>query len=109
RGEAAGCVSHAVGSVVMDLIRSGVVKDVGAGPSRGGRRPSFMEFNARHGFVAGIHLGPRPTRVSMAELRGELRAHHVLPTPPIDDPAALLDQIATALRALMHDQGIPPG
>ena len=62
--EATGLSAPTVGSLVSDLIRIGLVKDLGAGPSRGGRRPSFMEFNARHGFVGGIDLGPTKTRLA---------------------------------------------
>jgi len=69
--EATGLSAPTVGSLVSHLIRSGVVRELGAGPSRGGRRPAFMEFNARHGFVAGIDLGPTRTRLSVADLRGE--------------------------------------
>src|SRR5262249_20634047 len=107
--DATGLSAPTVGSLASALIRSGIVRDLGAGPSRGGRRPAFMEFDPRQGFVAGIDLGPRHTRLAIADLRGELLAHHVLPTPPTDDPAALLDQIATALRTLMRDEGVPPG
>jgi len=45
--EATGLSAPTVGSLVMDLIRGGVVKDLGTGPSRGGRRPSFMECGYR--------------------------------------------------------------
>src|SRR5947207_4754716 len=43
-----------VGTLCALLIERGVVTDLGTGPSRGGRRPSSMEFNATHRFVAGI-------------------------------------------------------
>src|SRR5512132_4540884 len=75
--EATGLSAPTVGSLVSHLIRSGVVRELGAGPSRGGRRPAFMEFNARHGYVAGIDLGPTRTRLSVADLRGERLAHEV--------------------------------
>jgi glucokinase len=105
--EATGLSAPTVGSLASSLIRSGVVKDLGTGPSRGGRRPAFMEFNAHHGFVAGIDLGPTHTRLAIADLRGELVAHRVLPTPPTRDPVPLLTEIAADLRALMREAQIP--
>src|SRR4051812_27355976 len=69
--EASGLSAPTIGGVAAHLIRTGVVKDLGAGPSRGGRRPSLMEFNARHGFIAVIDLGPTRTRLAVADLRGE--------------------------------------
>jgi glucokinase len=105
--DATGLSAPTVGSLASSLIRSGVVRDLGTGPSRGGRRPSFMEFNAHHGFVAGIDLGPTHTRLAIADLRGEVLAHRVLPTPPTRDPAALLGEIAGELRTLMRESQIP--
>jgi len=105
--DATGLSAPTIGSLASALIRSGVVRDLGTGPSSGGRRPAFMEFNAHHGFVAGIDLGPTHTRLAIADLRGELLAHRVLPTPLTHDPAGLLGEIAAALRALMRESRIP--
>src|SRR6185295_16666820 len=46
--QATGLSAPTVGSLVAHLMRSGVVRDLGVGPSRGGRRPSLMDFNARY-------------------------------------------------------------
>jgi len=105
--EATGLSAPTVGSLVSHLVRSGVVRDLGAGPSRGGRRPAFMEFNARHGFVAAIDLGPTRTRLAVADLRGERLAHDVIPTPAGPDPAQLLRRVAEALRGLMREAEAP--
>ena len=106
--EATGLSAPTVGSLVAHLVRSGVVRDLGAGPSRGGRRPACMEFNARHGFVAGIDLGPTRTRLAVADLRGERLAHDVIPTPAAPDPAAMLSRVADALRGLLREAQAPP-
>src|SRR5215468_3085829 len=105
--EATGLSAPTVGSLANDLIRIGIVKDLGVGPSRGGRRPAFMEFNARHGYVGGIDLGPTKTRLAVADLRGEQLAHHVMPTPADVGPSALLTRVAGSLRALLKQAQIP--
>jgi glucokinase len=105
---ATGLSAPTVGSLVSQLIRSGVVRELGTGPSRGGRRPSFMEFNARHGYVAGIDLGPTRTRLSVADLRGEPLAHRIVPTPAGIGPEALLSRLALSVRALMKETEAPP-
>jgi glucokinase len=86
-----------------------VLTDLGTGPSRGGRRPSFMEFNARYGFVAGIDLGPTHTRLAAANLRGEVVAHQILRTPRTRGPKAILEKLADQLHVLMRGAGVPPG
>jgi glucokinase len=103
-----GLSAPTVSSLVGQLIRYGVVRDLGTGPSRGGRRPAFMEFNARHGFVAGVDIGPTRTRLAVADLRGERLADRIIPTPLSTGPAASLAEIAEALRALMQEAHAPP-
>jgi glucokinase len=105
--EATGLSAPTVGSLALDLIGSGLVRDLGTGPSSGGRRPSFMEFNARHGFVAGIDLGPTKTRLAVADLRGERLAYRVLPTPPGLGPKALLTRLAGEVRAMLREANVP--
>ncbi|HEX5473519.1 MAG TPA: ROK family transcriptional regulator [Vicinamibacterales bacterium] len=105
--DATGLSAPTVGGLASYLIRTGVIADLGSGPSRGGRRPSLMEFNARHGFVAGIDLGPTRTRLAIADLRGEPVAHRIIPTPSSLKPAAMLGRIAAALRSLVRTAGVP--
>lgn len=105
--QATGLSAPTVGSVTSDLIRKGVLKDLGTAPSRGGRRPSLMEFNALHGFVAGIDLGPTRTRLGVGDLRGQQLAMRIVDTPTRVSPAALIDRLADALRSLLADSGIP--
>jgi predicted NBD/HSP70 family sugar kinase len=105
--EATGLSAPTVGSLAADLIRSGVVKDLGTGPSSGGRRPFSMELNARHRYVAGIDLGPTRTRLAVADLRGDRIADRIVDTPIGVTPAALLQRIAGDLRTLMKDAATP--
>ena len=106
--EATGLSAPTVGSLAADLIRSGVVKDLGTGPSSGGRRPFSMELNARHWHVAGIDLGPTRTRLAVADLRGERIADRIVDTPTGVSPTVLLQRIAAALHTLMRDAGTSP-
>ena len=105
--EATGLSAPTVGSLAADLIRSGVVRDLGTGPSSGGRRPFSMELNARHGYVAGIDLGPTRTRLAVADLRGDRVTDRIVDTPTGVGPAVLLKRIAASLRDLMRDGGVP--
>ncbi len=69
--KATGLSAPTVGKLVKQLVQRGLVRDLGVGPSRGGRRPSLMEFNARYGFVAAISLGVAKTQLAVADLRGD--------------------------------------
>lgn len=101
--DATGLSAPTVGTLASHLIRRGLVTDLGAGPSRGGRRPVRMQFNARYGIVAGIDVGPTRTRLGLADLRGDLIARRIVLTPQKKDPAALLEALAAETRYLMRE------
>ncbi|HEX2455811.1 MAG TPA: ROK family protein [Vicinamibacterales bacterium] len=105
--EVTGLSAPTVGSLASHLIRTGLLTELGAGPSRGGRRPARMEFNARHGFLGGIDLGPTRTRIGLANLRGELLARRIVPTPHELEPTELLTSLAHDLRAIMREADVP--
>ena len=84
-----------------------MISDLGTAPSRGGRRPGLMEFNARHAYIAGIDLGPTRTRLAVADLRGQPLARQIITTPSGVSPHSMLARIADALRALMQEAGVP--
>jgi predicted NBD/HSP70 family sugar kinase len=105
--DATGLSAPTVGTLCSHLIRHGVVVDRGTGPSRGGRRPAFMEFNAHHRYVAGIDIGPTRTRLAVADLRGEPLNQRVVTTPTDRQPADLLAQLARELRTLLSDSKVP--
>src|SRR5262245_19132320 len=107
--EAPGLSAPTVGTLSAHLIQTGVIRDLGTGPSRGGRRPSLMEFNARHGYVAGVDLGPTRTRLAVADLRGDAIAHRVVATPSAEAPAEMLAKIAAGLRSLLQEAQVPLG
>ena len=106
--EATGLSAPTVGHITADLIRRGLLSDLGTGPSRGGRRPSFMQFNARHGFVAGIDLGANRVRFAVADLRGDVLRQRVVPTPRERDPDALLPRIVDDLHSLLEELQVSP-
>jgi glucokinase len=97
-----GLSAPTVGTLTAALIRDGLLNELGTGPSRGGRRPARMQFNALYGFVAGIDIGPTRTRLGLADLRGKLLSHRVVATPR-GDPAGLLASVADEVKTLIKD------
>jgi predicted NBD/HSP70 family sugar kinase len=91
-----------VGSLASALIAQGLLLDLGTGPSRGGRRPGLMEFNARHGVVLGMVLGVPETQLAAADLRGELLVEASRETPTRLGPTELLAWMADESRALLR-------
>jgi predicted NBD/HSP70 family sugar kinase len=104
--QATGLSAPTVGDLAGELIRAGLLRDLGTGPSRGGRRPSFMQLDPRYGFALAIALGSTRTQLALADLRGERVAHRVLPTPAGAGPTRVLARLAAWARTLLKDSGV---
>jgi glucokinase len=96
-------------TLTAELVRRDLLREAGMGPSRGGRRPSYVEFNARHGHVLGIDVGAASVRLALADLRGEVLGRRHLPTPSGSAPAALLARVASSARSLQREVKVAPG
>jgi predicted NBD/HSP70 family sugar kinase len=105
--EATGLTAPTVGSLTEDLIKGGLIIDLGTGPSRGGRRPSLMEFNARHGVAAAVALGAAQTQVAIADLRGAVIDRVTMPTDVDCPPAQFLAEVAATVQTLMRRANVP--
>jgi len=105
--QATGLSAPTVGSVTTSLIEKGVLNDLGTAPSRGGRRPGLMEFNSRHGYVAGIDLGPTRTRIGVGDMRGRQLAMRIVATPLEEGPERMMQQLTAELREVMAEAAAP--
>jgi predicted NBD/HSP70 family sugar kinase len=67
-----GLTRTTVSDVVSDLIRDGLTREVGRGPSTGGKAPILLAFadDARH--LVGLDLGENVFRGAIVDLRGEI-------------------------------------
>lgn len=71
--KAADLAKPTVSAIVDDLVRGGLVREIGMGqPTRGGGRPPILlEFNRRSTFVVGVQVGGRGTTIVVADAAGE--------------------------------------
>ena len=52
-----GLSAPTVSRIVEALLEEGLVREIGAGVSRGGRRPTLLKFSDQSNFIIGIDLG----------------------------------------------------
>jgi len=69
-----GLTRTSVGELVSDLEKDGLAKDVGRGPSTGGKQPTLVALNANARTIITLDLGERTFTAALANLRGELAA-----------------------------------
>jgi len=96
-----GLTRTTVSEVADELIRDGLIEEIGVGPSAGGKPPILLgvKDEARH--LIGVDLANNEFRGAVVNLRGEVRHRTVLPLQGQDgDQAlALVYQLIDELRA----------
>jgi len=81
--EGTGLAKPTVSLIVEDLLREGLVEEIGRGATsrQGGRPPVLLQFNRRSSFLLGIHVGVNRTTVVLADALGEELARTQVRTP----------------------------
>jgi predicted NBD/HSP70 family sugar kinase len=68
-----GLTRTTVGDVIGELITDGLAREMGRGPSTGGKAPILLELVEGARFVVGLDLGEFVFRGALVDLRGNLR------------------------------------
>ncbi len=79
-----------VSAIVGDLERAGLVREIGAGASRGGRRPVLVGFRDDAYALVGVELGATHVSAVLTDLRGSVRAFRDTPVAVRTDPERAL-------------------
>lgn len=98
--ERTGLTKATVSSLVQELIDSELVHEIGAGESRGGRRPMMLHFNGEAGHAIGIDLGVRSITAVIADLNGTVIAEERI-RHRSSAAATVIAQVKEAIRKLI--------
>jgi predicted NBD/HSP70 family sugar kinase len=101
-----GLSRSAVSAIVDGLIAERLVHEVGAGDSRGGRRPTLLEFNADAYALVGVELGASHLRVIASNLCARVRAVREVRHAVVDDPDGTLTVLGQLIDGVLADAGI---
>jgi glucokinase-like ROK family protein len=82
----AGLSRSTVSEVVEGLLDSGLVAEVGDGPSEGGRRPVVLQFQDDAYGILGIDVGAAHVAAALIDLRGQVLAWEYHAHPVRSDP-----------------------
>lgn len=75
-----------VSEIVVELLRTGLVSEVGTGESRGGRRPIVLQFQDDACGILGVDMGAAHVAVALTDLRGYVLAWEEQRHPVRADP-----------------------
>jgi predicted NBD/HSP70 family sugar kinase len=82
----AGLSRSTVSEIVGEILPTGLVAEVGSGPSRGGRRPIVLEFRDDACVILGVEMGASHVCVALTDLRGKILSWKCGTHPVRDDP-----------------------
>jgi predicted NBD/HSP70 family sugar kinase len=79
-----------VSTIVAELCAAGLVREIGEGASRGGRKPTLLAFCDDAYFTLGIELGARHLSAALIDLRGHVHGFATCLHELRDDPKGTL-------------------
>jgi predicted NBD/HSP70 family sugar kinase len=105
--EGTGLAKPTVSLIVEDLLREGLVEEIGRGTAsaQGGRPPVLLRFNRRSSYLLGLHVGVSRTTVVLADALGEELARAEVRTPRSAARVAVR-KIAEVAKQLLAEQGL---
>lgn len=93
-----------VSSNVANLLEIGIVREIGAGRSSGGRKPTLLELDAGAFYVAGVDMGTTKVSAAITDLEGTIRHRVSLDfegrTSPEEVLGVMRRSVGQALEAL---------
>jgi predicted NBD/HSP70 family sugar kinase len=96
-----------VSTIVEELKTEGLVEEIGAGKSTGGRRPTLLRLRAAGALAIGVDITPTRTTVATCDLAGRvLRREQFANSPRPDEMVALVIDCVREMAAGETEQRV---
>ncbi|WP_194894795.1 ROK family transcriptional regulator [Catenulispora pinisilvae] len=106
-----GLARATVGSVILELITAGLVRESADGvPSgqRAGRPPQLVSLDPEAGYAVGLDVGHDHVRVILTDVVGTSRWDRSETIAVDDDPERALDTAVRLITSAIQDTAVPP-
>lgn len=105
--ERIGLSRPSISAIVEELLAANLVREIGRGPSSGGRRPIMLEFNAQAYYIIGAVFEGLTLSAAITDLNGQVvcRAQTQLTKTQGEDAAV---KVAGFLHELCQTQNLQP-
>ena len=88
-----------ISSIVNRLIKKGVIFEGAAGPSSGGRKPTYLNINAENAYVLAVDIGVRDTAFAVSDFNGRILKQKSLITD--GNPREFLNKLGGQITSLI--------
>ncbi len=104
-----GLSAPTVSRIVETLIQEGLATEIGAGESRGGRRPTLLKFSGVDSFIVGIDLGTTNIYGVLTDLDAKVIAEIRRPTQVEEGFARVMERTSGIIAELREQLGTRKG
>jgi glucokinase-like ROK family protein len=101
--QACGLSNSTVSTLVSELMEMGIVKNVGEGPSIGGRRPVILGINEQAGHAIAVDVGSTTITCGRVDLHAKIHDKLIVKTPK--DPTESLSATVELVKRV-HSQAL---
>ena len=106
--EFGGLTVAAVSNITSKLLANGLVVEVGAGESVGGRRPTLLGINADCRYAVGIDLTTKQMKLVITNFKAQIIYECARETPLDRGPDVVLAEMAHMIKTSIQAIGIDP-
>lgn len=100
--ERSGLAVSSVLNILASLSRRGLIREVGFGPSTGGRPPTLIELDPEAHFAIGVNIRPTYVEAVLIDLVGDIRSETVLPAQGGRDPESVAGTVVEAVGQVIR-------
>lgn len=95
-----------VTKVCRRLLDAGLVDEHGMRTGGPGKPAAVVKLNPDGGFAVGVHIDPAAVSYVLVDLSGAIRDHSRTGTPTAGDASEVIEEMATAIDALITGSGV---
>ncbi len=100
--ERSGLAVSSVLNILASLSRRGLIREVGFGPSTGGRPPTLIELDPDAHFAIGVNIRPTHVEAVLIDLVGDIRSETMLPAQGGHDPESVAGTVVEAVGQVIR-------
>jgi glucokinase-like ROK family protein len=93
---------------IRELIDKGYLIEVGAGASRGGRRPRMLRINDKLGYLIGLDIGATSVDIALADMGGKILQRRTASADVRQAPEDFLKRCGELILDIVSSQGFLP-
>jgi len=100
-----GLSAPTISRIVEDLIEKGLIEEMGAGVSKGGRRPTMVRFSGDNNYIVGIDLGTTNILGVLSNLDAKIIAEVKRPTQVEEGFTSVMSRTSEVIKELTGNLG----